>query len=74
MATKGYFYCGNRNFILMDYFKLIFGIILITVYAWSLIGQIKRAPISRSWLHIDLIVGMILGFGIVITSTISILT
>jgi hypothetical protein len=52
----------------MEYIKLILGIILILVFSWLLIRNLKRSGFMNALLRIDTIGGIIAGFYLVITS------
>ena len=52
----------------MDYTRLIFGIILFSIFVWILFRNIHRSGFVHSLLRIDTIAGIVAGVYLVVTS------
>jgi hypothetical protein len=58
----------------MEYVELTLGIILIVTYTWLVIRRRKKSSLFESVFHFDIIIGMIAGLYLVITSIYSLST
>jgi hypothetical protein len=52
----------------MDYLELTLGIILIVTYIWLIMRRRKKSSLLESVFHFDIIIGMIAGLYLIITS------
>lgn len=56
----------------MDYVKLVAGLLLLLVFGWLLIRNGKRIGFLQVFFSIDILLGLIAGFYLLITSVVSI--
>ena len=56
----------------MDYVKLVAGLLLLIVFGWLLIRNGKRTGFLQAFFSIDILLGLIAGFYLLITSVVSI--
>ena len=61
------------KFIIMEYMKLIAGIVFLMTFGWLLVRNIDRKGFMHGLFRIDTIIGIVAGLYLVITSFISIL-
>jgi hypothetical protein len=52
----------------MDYLELTLGIILTVTYIWLIMRRRKKSSLLESVFHFDIIIGMIAGLYLIITS------